>query len=79
MKWNQMLIVIIVNVFTDLLMQCELWRHIATAVYYYTPLMALFPGLPRWAGTRKVKPIWILPKQQQRPYRLTAFDPGQPG
>jgi len=21
---------------------------------------ALFPGLPRWAGTRKVKPIWIL-------------------
>ena len=23
-----------------------------------------FPGLPRWAGTRKVKPIWILLKQQ---------------
>jgi len=22
--------------------------------------MALFPGLPRWAGTRKAKPIWIL-------------------
>ena len=30
----------------------------------YTRLMALFPGLPRWAGTRKVKPIWILLKQE---------------
>ena len=26
--------------------------------------MALFPGLPGWAGTRKVKPIWILLKQE---------------
>ena len=24
----------------------------------HTRLTALFPGLPRWAGTRKVKPIW---------------------
>jgi len=23
-----------------------------------------FPGLPGWAGTRKVKPIWILVKQE---------------
>ena len=23
------------------------------------------PGLPRWAGTRKVKPIWILLKQER--------------
>jgi len=23
-----------------------------------------FPGLPRWAGTRKVKPIWILLEQE---------------
>jgi len=30
----------------------------------HTRLMALFPGLPRWAGTRKVKPIWILLKQE---------------
>ena len=29
-----------------------------------TRLTALFPGLPRWAGTRKVKPIWILLKQE---------------
>ena len=27
-------------------------------------LTALFPGLPRRAGTRKVKPIWILLKQE---------------
>ena len=29
-----------------------------------TRLTALFPGLPRWAGTSKVKPIWILLKQE---------------
>jgi len=27
-------------------------------------LMALFLGLPGWAGTRKVTPIWILLKQE---------------
>ena len=26
--------------------------------------MAIFPGLPRWADTRKIKPIWILLKQE---------------
>ena len=30
----------------------------------HTRLTALFKGLPRWAGTRKVKPIWILLKQE---------------
>ena len=34
----------------------HLWTH--------THLTALFPGLPGWAGTRKVKPIWILQKQE---------------
>ena len=29
----------------------------------HTRLTALCPGLPRWAGTRKVKPIWILLEQ----------------
>ena len=29
----------------------------------HTRLVALCPGLPGWAGTRKVKPIWILLKQ----------------
>ena len=28
------------------------------------PFTALFPGLPTWAGTRQVKPIWILLKQE---------------
>ena len=23
-----------------------------------------FPGIPRWAGTRKIKPIWVLLKQE---------------
>ena len=32
--------------------------------YKHTHLMALFPGLPRWAGTKKVKLIWILLKQE---------------
>ena len=36
------------------------WSHTHT----HTRLMALFPGLPRWAGTRKAKPIWILLKQE---------------
>ena len=28
------------------------------------PFNGSFPGLPRWAGTRKGKPIWILLKQE---------------
>ena len=30
----------------------------------HTRLTALSPGLPRWASTRKVKPNWILLKQE---------------
>ena len=30
----------------------------------HTRLMALCPGLPGWAGTRKVKPVWISLKQE---------------
>jgi len=30
----------------------------------HTSLTALFPGLLRWTDTRKVKPIWILLKQE---------------
>ena len=33
-------------------------------VHTHSSLMALCPGLPGWAGTRKVKPIWILLKQE---------------
>ena len=33
-------------------------------LYTHTRLTVLFLGLPRWAGSRKVKPIWILLKQE---------------
>ena len=35
-----------------------------THTHTHSRLTALFPGLPRWAGTRKVKPVWILLKQE---------------
>ena len=35
-----------------------------THTHTHTRLSALFPGLPRWATTRKVKRIWILLKQE---------------
>ena len=35
-----------------------------TNAHTHTRLTALFPGLPRWVGSRKVKPIWILLKQE---------------
>jgi len=39
--------------------------HTHARTHTHTPrLTALFPGLPGWAGTRKVKPIWILLKQE---------------
>jgi len=40
--------------------------HMADTAYTHTHtrLTALFPGLPGRAGTRKVKPIWILLKQE---------------
>ena len=38
--------------------------HTHTHTHTHTRLTAIFPGLPRSAGTRKVKPIWILLKQE---------------
>ena len=38
--------------------------HLFKSLCTHTRLMALFPGLPRWAGTRKVKTNWILLKQE---------------
>ena len=35
-----------------------------THTHTHTRLTALFPGLPGWAGTRKVKPMWILLEQE---------------
>ena len=34
------------------------------STHTHTRLTALCPGPPRWAGTRKEKPIWILLKQE---------------
>ena len=41
----------------------ELYRF-NVHTHTHTRLTALCPGLSRWAGTRKVKPIWILLKQE---------------
>jgi len=35
-----------------------------THTHTHTRLMALLPELPRWTGTRKGKPIWILLKHE---------------
>jgi len=40
------------------------YTHARMHTHTHTRLTALYPGLPGWAGTRKVKPIWILLKQE---------------
>ena len=50
---------------TDSLL-CDMLVTFGSFVCYintHTRLTALFPELPRWAGTRKVKPIWISKRQ----------------
>ena len=44
----------------------ESWQLFANKnnTHTHTHLTALCPGTARWAGTRKVKPIWILLKQK---------------
>ena len=44
--------------------KCNISGHGPLATHTHTRLTALFLGLPVWAGTRKVKPIWILLKQE---------------
>ena len=40
-------------------------RHLKLlGIHTQTRLTALCPGLPGWASTKKVKPIWILLKQE---------------
>jgi len=39
-------------------------KHTKTLWHTHTRLTALFPGLPKWAGTTKVKPIWTLLMQE---------------
>jgi len=54
--------------YTDRLIYINLptqkYRCLRGDVHTHTRLTALFLGLPGWAGTRKVKPIWILLKQE---------------
>jgi len=40
------------------------WLNTGSHTHTHTRLAAFFPGLSGWAGTRKVKPIWILLKQE---------------
>jgi len=40
------------------------WTCVDYNAHTHTRLMALCPGLPGWAGTRMVKPIWILLEQE---------------
>ena len=58
--------------FLTMMFYTVVWQHmqgvvgllITTHTHTYTRFTALHPGLPEWAGTRKVKPIWILLKQE---------------
>jgi len=48
-----------------LLVGCgALYVLLSQRTHTHTRLAALCPGLPRWVSTRKVKPIWILLKQE---------------
>ena len=52
------------NVIISHFIQCLfLFLITPTTTHTHTRLTALCPGLPGWAGTRKVKPMWILLKQ----------------
>ena len=48
--------------FYGIFCDCTLW--IFVQCHTQTCLTALHTGLPGWAGTRKVKPVWILLKQE---------------
>ena len=43
---------------------CQLEMKLETCQHTHTRLTAVFLGLPGWVSTRKVKPIWILLKQE---------------
>ena len=43
---------------------CMLSSFCVYVTHTHTRLAALCPGLPGWTATRKVKPIWILLKQE---------------
>ena len=43
---------------------CLFWYQLTRVHTHTHPFNGPFPGLPRWASTRKAKPIWILLKQE---------------
>ena len=47
--------------------------HLGSPGNTHTRLMALCPGLPRLAGTRKVQPIWILLKQEDSEWQWLSL------
>jgi len=53
-----------VNNFFDFELPSVAVANTHTHTHTHTRLTALCPGLPGWVGTRKVKPIWILLKQE---------------
>ena len=58
-------ILLMMDVYGQALQVCQQPHRLVLAhTHTHTHLTALFPGIPRWAGTRKVKPIWILLKQE---------------
>jgi len=60
--WCQMLMLRHVSTgFDNFGQECS-WESMLSNTH--TRLTALSTGLPRWAGTRKVKPIWIILKQE---------------
>jgi len=59
MSWESFITLLVIS----LSFICLMFMNYS-ANYTHTRLMALFPGLPGWAGTRKVKSIWILLKQE---------------
>ena len=52
----------------ELVLATALWlKQVGSTIhhtYTHNRLTALCPGLPGWAGSRKVKPVWILLKQE---------------
>ena len=65
LQWNKLATLLYSTVDSGLTYTSWVQRPVISVADTHTPhLTAPFPGLPRWAGTRKVEPIWILLKQE---------------
>ena len=62
-KWDTVMIISHENTEKTITTR-QLQRKMACTTHTHTRLTALCPGLPGWAATRNVKPIWILRKQE---------------